>query len=303
MHFFLLISIYLISFLSPEALVGKSVAISVAPYLEVVKELAGENIQVHLVVPAGSSSHTFEATPKQLTELREASIWFIIGEPFEQKAIHSFKGQNQKPLIVDLRKGLHLINGSCGCCHHHNHDHDSDFDPHIWMDPQMMITQVSTICSALIQTFPEEEATIRMGEKKVLQLLTALDKKIHEFLYSKHGTLIVSHPAYGYLLRPYPSIHQFPLEHEGREPSAKQFENVFTTIEKAHAHTIFTQKEYPSRAALRIAEKLKLNTVELEPYSQSYFTSLDAIAEAFSCELRLQEADEKSLKENSDGES
>lgn len=254
-----------------------SVAVSVAPYLEIVQEIAGPSIEVHLVVPQGASSHSFETTPKQLQALSHDTLWFTIGEPFEYRAIKALKQSQPAPTIINLREGLNLIQEHV--CEHH-----SSADPHIWMDPEMMATQVQHIIEALKNTYPLQSAEITERSDHVLQKLKQLQNLRDLALKGKKGTLIVSHPAYGYLLRAY-DILEYALEFEGKEPSAKQLALAVDKVTEAHAHTIFTQPQYSKRAADRIASLLNLQIIELDPYSPSYFESMNTIYEAFAKEL------------------
>lgn len=259
------------------SLTAESIAVSVAPYLNIVQDIAGPNIEVHLVVPQGASSHSFEITPKQLQKLQEDSIWFIVGEPFENRAIKSLQKESLK--VVDLRNGLTLLEETSHCCHGH-----SSYDPHIWMSPEMMSIQVRTIREAMTDKFPDDAAGIYDRSEKILAKLNALKEKVSKAFSGKTGTIIVSHPAYEYLLRPY-GIRQYALEFEGKEPSAKQLSEALDMIREVHAHTLFTQNQYSKKAADRIAQLLNVKTFELNPYSSDYFTSMEQIAQAFGKEL------------------
>lgn len=278
MQLIILIFTFLICSLNAE-----SVAVSIAPYLEIVQEIAGPEIQVHLVVPQGASSHSFETTPKQLQLLRQDAIWFIIGEPFESRAIKSLQGLKEAPRIVDLRNGLKLIDEGCRC---HHHDHASS-DPHIWMNPEMMAVQVIHIRDALAKQYPDKKEALALRSDAVLEKLKILKNTIDQALTGKQGTLIIAHPAYSYLLRPY-NLNQYALEFDGKEPSAKQLSESIDIIKAAHTKTIFTQKQYSTRAADRIAKILDLRLEELDPYSSEYFASMNQIAEEFGKELAIE---------------
>ncbi len=265
-------------FLLLGSLSAQSIAVSLAPYLNIVQEIAGPKIEVHLVVPQGASAHSFDVTPKQIQKLQEDSIWFIVGEPFESRAIKSLNKDH--PRIVDLRSGLTLQEELSPC----GHDHGS-FDPHIWMNPEMMMIQIGTIRDALTDQFPTDSSDIYQRAENVMNKLNKLQAGVSAALSGQTGTIIVSHPAYGYLLSRY-GIRQYALEFEGKEPSAKQLSQALDLIREVHATTLFTQKQYSQKAAQRIAEILKLKTVELDPYSSDYFTSIQHIAQAFGQELK-----------------
>src|SRR6202021_1382158 len=79
------------------ALVAKTrVLVSIAPYLEIVQKIGGENVEVELIVPQGADSHNYEPTPGQINEAAVAKVWFCIGEHFENKLGHALKSVNSK---------------------------------------------------------------------------------------------------------------------------------------------------------------------------------------------------------------
>ena len=133
------------------------VLVSVAPYKLFVEKIAGDTVQVELMVPAGASSHTFEPTPKQMLSAAKADIWFQIGEGFESKATKALKSHNPKLITIDLRKGVDLIitkEGEEGFCHCCQHAHESCIDPHIWLSAREVKKQALIISATLTEQYP-----------------------------------------------------------------------------------------------------------------------------------------------------
>ena len=88
------------------------VLVSVAPHKFFVEQIAKESVQVHLMVPAGASSHTYEPTPRQMVTAGQAKLWFRIGEPFENRAVQALTSHHPDLEIIDLRQGLDHPNES-----------------------------------------------------------------------------------------------------------------------------------------------------------------------------------------------
>ena len=51
-----------------------TVAVSIPPQAEFVREVCGENAEVITVIPAGYSPETYEPTPKDIVKLSKADI-------------------------------------------------------------------------------------------------------------------------------------------------------------------------------------------------------------------------------------
>lgn len=273
--------LFLLSFLVfylPVQANEQQVLVSVAPYVTMVNALAGDHVEVQLLVPAGYSSHTFEPTPRQILKAAKARLWFTIGEPFETKAITALQSDNSALQTVDLREGLELLNDSC---HHHHHSSD----PHIWMSPKMMETQVKHIAKALQEAFPDIAAEIAKNVEPLINRLQTLDKTIREMLSSKKGnTLFVSHPAYGYFCREY-DLTQVSIEFEGKDPSPKKLTKLIDLGKELKVKTIFVQKQYSSKAAELVAQEIGATTDTLDPYGENYFENMPYIASQIAKEL------------------
>jgi zinc transport system substrate-binding protein len=272
---------YLILLLLLPTLVfgGEKLAlVSMAPYVEIVEELTSGQVQVDLLVPAGFSSHTYEPTPKQILNATKASIWFQLGELFEERVQKALQAENPKLVLVDLRQGLSLLGD---CCHDHDHNHHHAADTHIWMSPKMMQKQIETIAQGLVQVFPDLKETVEKNKGPLLTKLSTLDKEIQGILQSHKGEIVfVSHPAYGYFCRDY-GLVQESIEFEGKDPTPKTLYLLIEQAKKDQVHTIFIQKQYSTKAATLVAREIDAKLVELDPYSPHYFSSMLHIAKSF----------------------
>jgi len=265
------------------SLCAEKALVSIAPYVTIVEELSSDQLQVELLVPSGFSSHTYEPSPKQVLSAANASVWFIIGEIFEQKLIPALKHQNPKIEIVDLRQGLALDDEPHVCVEGHIHRHD----PHIWMSPKMMQKQAHTISKSLQALFPKMQIQLEENTKKLIQKLETLDRDIRSILENKKGsTVFVSHPAYGYFCKEY-DLTQVSIEFEGKDPTAKQITKIVELAKKHKVHTIFAQIQYSTKASELIANEVGATVVMLDPYAQNYFENMRVLAQAFSAGASL----------------
>jgi zinc transport system substrate-binding protein len=257
---------------------SNSVLVSVAPHKFFVEKIAGHTIETRLMVPAGSSSHTYEPTHKQMIAASQADIWFSIGEPFEKKSIQAIQSHQPHFLVVDLRKGLNLIKGP-QCCNH-AHD-DSSADLHFWLSPQQAKIQAKTIAQALMDTYPTNKELYQKNLNAFLAELEQLDQKIVEILAPlQNRTILVSHPAYAYFARDY-GLEQLSIEWEGKDPTPQQMTKILNTARNKKIHTIFIQRQYNNKGARLIADEIGAKVVILDPYSEDYYNTLLEIAHAF----------------------
>ncbi len=249
------------------------VLVSVAPYKFFVEKIAGDSVQIGIMVPAGASIHTYEPTPKEMLAAGNADIWFTIGESFEAKAIKALKSHNPKMKLIDLKEGVDLIGSQC---HHKGCDHGADL--HIWLSPKQAKIQAENIAKALILLYPHQKANYEKNLHGLLNELDILDQDIATLLKPlKQRTLLVSHPAYGYFCRDY-SLVQLSVEFEGKDPTPQQLTKLLEVARKSKVKTVFIQKQYNNKGARLIAEYLGAKVVNLDPYSENYSESMRFIA-------------------------
>lgn len=254
------------------------VLVSVAPFKCFVEKIAQNTVDVILMVPSNASSHTYEPTPRQMDLAVQADIWFTLGEPFEARAIQALKSYRPNLVLVDMRQKLDLLEHHCGCVHGSH----SGGDPHIWLSPRMAKIQAATIVEALSDMYPEHRNVYQSNYQNLLQQLDLLDSKISNTLAAgQNRTILVSHPAYGYLCRDY-NLQQLSIEFEGKDPTPRQLTRLLDDARRHRINTIFTQMQYSNKAATLVAQEIGAKLVNLDPYSEDYFNSLEQISRCFS---------------------
>lgn len=252
------------------------VLVSVSPHKFFVERIAGDTITVGLMVPAGTSAHTFEPTPKQMMAASKADIWFRIGESFETRAIAALKCHHPEMDIVDLRDGMAMIsadpNSGCCCCHANSQD------LHIWLSARQAKIQAATIARALTRHYPEHALRYQAALEAFNSELDALDAQIATILQPLTCRMIlVSHPAYAYFCRDY-QLSQHSIEFEGKDPTPYQLNNTLIKARNAHIDKVFIQAQYSSKGARLVAKELGARVVMLDPYSEDYINSMLEIA-------------------------
>lgn len=255
------------------------VMVSIAPYTFFVKAIAGNTVNIELLVPPGASFHTFEPTPKQVLEGAKSDIWFRVGETFESRPLQSIQAYRPQMRIVDLRNGIDLITDGAHkhCCH-------SAADLHMWLSPTVAKMQAMAISRALMESYPENRDLYQRNLEQLLSQIDALDREISDTLKPlKHRTIMVSHPAYAYFAREY-NLTQLPIEFEGKDPSAQQLTRILQQAHQGGIKTIFIQRQYNNKGALLIANELNAKVVTLDPYSDNYFASMREIAQQFAAQ-------------------
>ncbi|MEM7145129.1 MAG: zinc ABC transporter substrate-binding protein [Verrucomicrobiota bacterium] len=108
----------------PESKSPLTVAVSIPPQADFVRQIAGDKAQVQVFVDAGQDPHHFSATPRQVMGLAKARAYFTTGMPFEEALLAKIKDSHPDLLVVDTIDPEALKEAADPHAHHDHTEHD-----------------------------------------------------------------------------------------------------------------------------------------------------------------------------------
>jgi len=267
----------LLTFL-PALLFGKvNVVVSILPQKTFVKKIAGDLVDVTVMVAPGSSPATYEPKPSQMKKITKAQIYFSIGVPFEKAWLPRFKAQNPNMLLYDTSKGIKKLPMQE---HHHNHHQHSSstLDPHIWLSPTLVKIQAKNIADALKKIDPNHKTDYENNFNKFEQEIDELNRRLLKILKPCQGkAMMVFHPSWGYFAKEY-SLEQIPIEVEGKELKSKELVKIIHEAKEEGVKIVFVQPQFSKRTAKVIATLIGAKIVEADPVATNWAENLIQIA-------------------------
>ncbi len=259
------------------------VVVSIPPQAACVERIGGEHVAVSVLVGPGQSPATYDPTPRQLSTMASASIYFRIGVAFEARFAEVLGSTCPNLKIIDTRQGITMrrIEGSChhdAAEEHADHAHGEGDDPHIWLDPRLVKAQARTICKALTAVDPSHAAEFERNLAVLLADLDQLHARITERLAPFKGrAFFVFHPAFGYFADAY-GLEQVAVEKGGRSPSARQLVALTQRAKASRAACVFVQKQFAAASAQAVADAIGGDVVTLDPLARDLLAGLDEMA-------------------------
>ncbi len=262
-----------------------NIMVSILPQVDFVKRVGGDKVDINVMIPPGYSPATYEPSPKQMKDLQNTDIYFRVGHiPFEKIQILKMQNLNKKMKVIDTSQGITLRK-----LESHSHgdensegEHDegkSGDDPHIWLSPKLVKKQVEYIYNTLVELDPNNKSYFTVNYNKFINDLDKLDAKLSKtFAPIKGKTVLVFHPAFGYLADDY-GFEQKAIEIEGKEPSIAQIKNIIDEAKKDDVKVIFVQIQFSTKSAQAIAKEINGVVVQIDPLAKDYFDNLQNIAD------------------------
>jgi zinc transport system substrate-binding protein len=246
--------------------------VSILPQAYFVERVGGPFVDVKVLVTPGQSPATYEPTPKQMSDLGRSQLYFRIGTPFEKSFIPKMSDLFKHLKIIDTRKGIQL--------RRFKESRLSQVpDPHIWLDPKLVMIQADTICNALAQLDPHHQEEYKNNLRAFNTDLINVDAKIAKTLSPLKGSkFYVFHPSFGYFGDAYGLI-QVAVETEGKAPSAKQLTGIIKRAKRDNVKVIFVQPQFAKKDAQTVAKAIGGAVVPIDPLARDYLKNLEEIAE------------------------
>lgn len=242
---------------------------------DVTKNVAKDSAEVFMILPYGSSAHTYEPSPKDIVKISKSSIVFYSGAGLEPW-IKGFKFKNKSVDMSGFVKLRELEEDE----HHDEHHHHEKVDPHYWLDIQNMILATKKVQKELSELFPNNRDIYAKNASEYISALEKLDEEYKKSLSScKLDTIVVNHNAFSYLSSRY-NFHTAPLSglSPEAEPSAKTMIKLVKLIKSHKVKVIFGESFASDKAMKSIAKEAGVKTDTLQPLGN---ITADEAKEAF----------------------
>jgi len=255
--------------------VENNLCVSIAPLQEVVGGIVGDDFGINILAPAGASPETYEPTPRQLAELNRARLIFNVGLiDFEQALLHKIGDQER---IVDLSRGIELIDGSCshGC---HGRAHAHGVDPHIWTSPRALQRMAANAYEAIHAAYPDSAKYTQNYERLQKRLQESDARTAQKLAESGVEYFIIYHPALTYYARDY-GLRQEAIEADGKEPSARRLGELIRRAREKGVRKILYQSQFPASTVETIARDIEARAVRIAPMRADAIANIDEITD------------------------
>jgi ABC-type Zn uptake system ZnuABC Zn-binding protein ZnuA len=250
---------------------GKLKAVATFSVLgDLVRNVAGDQVEVITLVRPDGDTHTFEPTPQDGVSLAKADLLFENGAGLEPWLDGLYKSSQSKARRAVVSKGLKLIEADE---EEHKHEHNAakkdagghkheDVDPHVWHDVQNAMHIVEVVRDQLVELDPANAEKYKTNAASYLQQLKELDAWVVQTvaaLPESERKLVTSHDTFGYFARRYGfKILGSGLESvstEASDPSAADLAKLCDAIKAAKVPAIFAENVQNPKLMQRLAKE------------------------------------------------
>ncbi|NBJ69518.1 MULTISPECIES: zinc ABC transporter substrate-binding protein [Clostridia] len=237
---------------------------------DLAREVGGDKVEVHNLVPTGTDPHEYEPLPEDIKKATDADVLFYNGMNLEGgkdgwffKMIDSV-GQNESN-VYNLTEGVEPMYLSA------EGSREEEINPHSFIDPGVGIKMVENMRDAFIEVDPDNKDYYGERAKEYLSRLKEIDKEYQEKIKAipeDRRILVTSECAFQYMLDHYgmeeECIWRVDTEENG---SPEQIKSLVEYINKNNVPVLFVESNVDPRPMETVSKESGVDIYEKAIYS------------------------------------
>ncbi|WP_353095184.1 metal ABC transporter substrate-binding protein [Tissierella praeacuta] len=185
---------------------------TIFPQYDFVREIAGNSVDLTMLIKPGSESHSYEPTPQDIIKIQSSDIFIYVGgesDKWVDKILESMDISNMKIIsLLDCVDAVEeeIVEGMEDEHDHdeleneeeiseklsgHNHHEEIEYDEHVWTSPRNAIKIVEQIKEILVIKDQNNKNIYEANAKGYVKSLIDLDKLYKEIVSNASRKTIV----------------------------------------------------------------------------------------------------------------
>ena len=234
------------------------VATTVAPISSIVRNVAGNRVNLHGVVPDGVNSHTFEPAPSDAVILSEADILIMNGLYLEEPTLELAE--------ATMADGTEILKLADLTITEEEWAFDFSFpedgghpNPHLWINVPYALNYAVLAQAKLAELVPDQADYFAENLTRYTDVLNRLDAAIMEGVQTipeQNRKLLTYHDSYAYFARRYGmTVIGAAQPSDFSEPSASEVAGLIDQIREEQIPAVFGSEVFPSDVLEQIASE------------------------------------------------
>lgn len=241
---------------------------------DITKNIAGDKINLHSIVPVGQDPHEYEPLPEDVKKTSKADLIFYNGINLETggnawftKLVENAQKKENKDYYA-VSEGVDVI-------YLEGQNEKGKEDPHAWLNLENGIIYAQNIAKRLIEKDPDNKTTYEKNLKAYVEKLTALDKeakKKFNNIPEEKKMIVTSEGCFKYFSKAYnvPSAYIWEINTE-EEGTPDQIKSLVEKLRKTKVPSLFVESSVDDRPMKTVSKDTNI------PIYAKIFT--DSIAE------------------------
>ncbi|EFV35453.1 periplasmic solute binding protein family [Gemella morbillorum M424] len=241
---------------------------------DITKNIAGDKIDLHSIVPVGQDPHEYEPLPDDVKKTSQANLIFYNGINLETGGNAWFTKlvQNAKK---EENKDYYAVSDGVDVIYLEGQNEKGKEDPHAWLNLENGMIYAKNIAKQLSAKDPKNKDFYEANLKKYLEKLEALDKEAKQKFNNipkEKKMIVTSEGCFKYFSKAYnvPSAYIWEINTE-EEGTPDQIKALVEKLRKTKVPSLFVESSVDERPMQTVSKDTNI------PIFEKIFT--DSVAE------------------------
>jgi len=234
------------------------VATTVAPISSIARNVGGDRIRLHGIIPDATNSHTFEPAPSDAQTLAKADLIIVNGLHLEQPTL-DMAGVSKSASAEIKELGENTVTERDWLFDFSFPESAGDPNPHLWMDVTYAIRYADLIRGWFDDADPTNRAAYDANYAAFKVRLDQLDGLIRTAVATvpeRDRKLLTYHDSWAYWAREYGfSVIGAVQASDFSDPSPQEVARLIQQIRAEHVPAVFGSEVFPSPVLEQIARE------------------------------------------------
>jgi len=232
------------------------------PQYDFVRQIGHDKVEVTLLLPPGTETHTYDPTPKNIISINESDLFVYTGENMEPWADNISSSLEDRVKVLDVSNGIEHIESEHDheTVEEHEEQEEHEFDPHIWLDISNAKKMVDNILEVLIDIDPQNASYYTQNAEIYKGKLDKLDEEFFEVVNNAKRNIVSFGDKFAYMY----FLNRYSLDYitaydscsAKSEPSVAKILEIEDEIKKESIPVVF----YESLSEGTIAKSIATDT-------------------------------------------
>ena len=242
---------------------------------DMTKNIAGDLVDLHSIVPVGQDPHEYEPLPEDVQKVQKADLIFYNGINLENAEDAWFtKMVKNAGKVAD--KDYFAVSDGVDVIYLEGANEKGKEDPHAWLNIENGVIYAKNIAKQLIAKDPKNKETYEKNLAAYVEKLEALDKDAKQRIAKipeEKRLIVTSEGCFKYFSKAYdiPSAYIWEINTE-EEGTPEQIANLVRQLRASKVPSLFVESSVDDRPMKTVSQETGL------PIFSTIFT--DSIAEA-----------------------
>jgi len=231
---------------------------TVAPITNIVRNVAGSNVDLHGLIPEGTDSHTFEPVPGDVRFIAQTDLFIVNGLHLETPTM--------KLVAANKKKSADVVELANRAISQKEWIYDFSFpkdkgdpNPHLWLNVANGMKYAEIARDALVRKDPEHRAAYEANAAAYLAKLKQLDEAIiavFKTIPEKNRKLVTYHDSWAYFCPRYGcKVIGAVQPSDFAQPSPQDVVALINQLRAERVPAIFGSEVFPSKVLDQIGRE------------------------------------------------